>query len=152
MDIIGIPYRKLTIASALSPDELASRIKAVVSPRQRWFRGTPKQFEFIGNVCKSGFRLVPNVKGLNTYQPWIRGKIADATHGARIEIVQSLHPIAVIIVAAFFLWVEYLSFSVTGEFNTFILLAFIGFHLVMYFIGFLSEAKRSALRIKELAS
>ena len=152
MNIIPIPYRRLSIDSVLSPNELESRLRAIVIPKQHWFRRAGQQFEFIGKVSLSNFRLVPNVKGINTYLPWILGNIRPSLQGTRIDIVQTLHPLAIIIVVAFFLWAEYLSISITGKFNTIILLALIAFHLAMYFVGFLPEASRSEQRMKELAS
>ena len=151
MDIIGIPYRRLRIDSVLSPNELESRLKAIVIPKQRWFRRAGQQSEFIGKVSLNNFRLVPSAKGMNTYLPWILGCITPSPQGTKIDIVQTLHPLAVIIVVAFFLWAEYLSISITGKFSTMILLALIAFHLAMYFVGFLPEASRSEQRIKELS-
>ena len=152
MNIIPIPYRRLSIDSVLSPNELESRLRAIVIAKQRWFRRIGQQFEFIGKVSLSNFRLVPNVKGINTYLPWILGNITLSPQGTRIDILQTLHPLSVIIVLVFFSWAEYLSISITGEFNTMILLALIAFHLAMYFVGFLPEASRSEQRMKELAS
>ena len=152
MNLIGIPYRRLRIDSLLSADEFVSRLKTAVVPKQSWFKRTGQHRGFIGKVSKDNFRLTPSTSGRNTYLPWILGNITPVPQGARIDVILTLHPVAAVIMLAFFLWAEFLSISKSGEFNTIILFAFIAFHLLLYFIGFLPEAGRSEQKIKELAS
>ena len=66
-------------------------------------------------------------------------------------MVQTLHPLAMIVIVALFSWVEYICISRSGRFNITILVILIIFHMVMYFVGFLPEATRTEETIRELA-
>ena len=151
MNIIGIPYRRLSIESSMSPHEFEARLQAITTPGGFRFRSPGKQFRFMGKVSVNKFQLLPNISGRNAYVPWILGSVAPSPRGTRIDIVQTLHPLAVLMFLALFSWIEYIVISRSGEFSTTVLLGAIVFHLVMYFVGFLPQATRTKERIRELA-
>jgi len=131
-----VPYRQTEITSPHSPDVVAERLRQRTSARQPWFRSlVGRGFDFTGSVSATEFRLMPVIRGRNTYQPWLVGHVCSHPGGSTIRLVETFHPIQIGIIIAFFT-----------------LLVFLLFHCVMYFIGFLPEARRAEERIRELAA
>lgn len=149
--MVGIPYRRLIIESALPTEECESRLRAITSSKGFWFKRSWQHFRFIGKISGNGFRLVPHVGGRNVYLPWILGNLTPSTQGTRIEIVQTLHPLAVIVIAALFAWAELIITSRGARFSLTIVFILIVFHFVMYCVGFLPEAARTEETMRELA-
>jgi len=149
-----VPYRQTEISSPHSPDIVAERLKQRTSARQPWFRSlVGRGFDFTGSVSASEFRLMPVVRGRNTYQPWLVGRVSPRGGGSTISLLETFHPIQISIIVAFFTFpavVGMRSSGVKALFAT--LLVFLLFHSVMYFIGFLPEARRAEERIRELTA
>ena len=92
-------------------------------------------------------------RGSNTYRPWLVGHICPRSDGSTIRLVETFHPIQIGIIIAFFTFGAVLGMRSTGVKALFAtLLVFLLFHCVMYFIGFLPEARRAEKRIRELAA
>jgi hypothetical protein len=104
-------------------------------------------------VSLADFRLVPTVRGRNTYLPWVRGRMTPRAGGTEIQVVQTLHPIGVAAMVGFLILGLVLG-SRAGDYRgaaIFVAGLFV-FHCVMYFIGFLPEARRAEERIRQLVS
>lgn len=151
MVIPGIPYRRFFIDSQIDADKFQTRLKLITSSKRLWFKQLKEEYKFIGKISNNSFRLLPNIKGRNTYLPRILGNVTPSTNGCKISVALTLHPIAIILVLAFFVFGEYLAFSKEGHFNMFFALLLFVFHLVMYFIGFLPQSKRVESIIKGIA-
>jgi len=149
-----VPYRQTEITSPHSPDVVAERLRQRTSARQPWFRSlVGRGFDFTGSVSATKFRLMPVITGRNTYQPWLVGQVCPRSGGSTIRLVATFHPIQIAIIVAFFTFPAVLGMRSSGVKALFAtLLVFLLFHCVMYFIGFLPEARRAEERIRELAA
>jgi hypothetical protein len=149
-----IPYRQTEIRSPHSPEIVADRLRQRTSARQPWFRSlVGRGFDFTGSVSSGEFRLMPVIRGRNTYQPWLVGRIYPRPEGSIIRLLETFHPIQIGIIVAFFTLPAVLGMRSSGVKALFAtLLVFLLFHCVMYFVGFLPEARRAEERIRELTA
>jgi hypothetical protein len=149
-----VPYRQTEISSPHSPEIVADRLRQRTSARQPWFRSlVGRGFDFTGSVSPDEFRLMPIIRGRNTYQPWLVGHIIPRPEGSTIRVLETFHPIQIGIIIAFFTLPAVLGMRSSGVKALFAtLLVFLLFHCVMYFIGFLPEARRAEDRIRELTA
>jgi hypothetical protein len=145
-----IPYRKIHIVSPHSAEVLAERLHLHTSPRWPWFRSPAGQFDFVGSVSPNAFRLLPTIRGRNTYQPWLLGRMTPRSDGTEIRIMQTLHPIGIVIIVGVLILGLVLARRV-GDYRDIIAGLFV-LHCVTYFIGFLPQARRAEARIRQLAA
>ena len=149
-----VPYRKTQISSPHPPSVIAERLGERTCARQPWFRSLVGRFDFIGSVSSRKFRLTPVIRGRNTYLPWLVGHIRPRPDGSTIHIVETFHPIQIAIIVGFFTFggvvVGGKSSVWDAVFGT--LLLFVIFHCVMYFIGFLPDARKAEERIRQLTA
>jgi hypothetical protein len=82
-------------------------------------------------------------KGRNTYAPWVLGRIHPLEDGCRVTLRLTLHPAAVIAVVAIFALPQYFELRNRGTVDMSWLLIFAAFHIGMYYVGFLPEARRA---------
>jgi hypothetical protein len=109
--MFGIPYEKVVIQSKLEPSEIVARLKTVTS-RFLWYKFPPRDKDFVGSIFTDGFRMYRNIRGRNTYLPWLIGKIHANDEGSQIVVI-ILHPIAIFLLLGVFLYVfVLLSFQV----------------------------------------
>jgi hypothetical protein len=144
-----IPYRKTHIISSHSAEVLAERLRLRTSRRWPWFRSPVGRFDFVGSVSPQGFRLLPTIRGRNTYQPWLRGRMTPRPDGTEIRIVQTLHPIGIAIIVVVLILGFVLGRRV-GDYRDIIGGLFV-LHCLMYWIAFLPQARRAEARIRQLA-
>jgi hypothetical protein len=147
-----VPYRRLVIKSKLDPPELASRLRSVTVAGHPSFRKLPSHVNFVGKVTGEKFRVVPAIRGRNTYLPWLVGTIQAETTGTVVTVVMTLHPIAIIAVLALLGGGQYLAIVREGGFNVLFLGMILAFHMVMYVVGFRPEARKAEERLRELAA
>ena len=148
-----VPYRKIRIVSPHSVEVVVERLRLHTSRRWPWFRSPAPQFDFVGKVSQNRFRLVPTLRGRNTYTPWLLGRMKPRSDGTEIQIVRTLHPTGIVVIAAFLilafaLWarVEYYGGAAMFTAGLFVL------HGLMYCIAFLPQARRAEERIRQLAT
>jgi hypothetical protein len=96
----NMPFRKLQIDSAATPETITERIRAGIRGelslreylRQMWdfkeFAGPP----FIGSVRGNSFRIRQKIRGRNSFIPMIRGQVAPHEGGSRINVTMFMHP------------------------------------------------------------
>jgi len=147
-----LPYRRVEVESRRSPEEIAELLRQKTSPRQPWFRSlTGSGFEFTGSVSSNEFRIMPVIQGQNTYQPWLVGQISPHARGSTIRVIETFHPLQIVIIVAFFALGGLVGMRTAGP-KSFLMAgsAFLLFHLIMYFIGFLPEARKAERRIRDL--
>jgi hypothetical protein len=149
--MFGIPYEKIVIHSKLEPSEIVDRLTAVTS-RFLWFKFPPKEKDFVGSVSTDSFKIYRNIRGRNTYLPWLVGKIHTNNEGSQIVVSMSLHPLSVFVLLAAILYVFGIAFIPSGDIQSIILFCsgVLVFHLVMYLIGFRPEVSRAKKRLKEI--
>ena len=145
-----IPYRKIHIVSPHSTEVLAERLRLHTSRRWPWFRSPAGQFDFVGSVSPDALRLLPTSRGRNTYQPWLLGRMTPRSDGTEIRIVQTLHPIGILIIVGVLILGLVLARRV-GDYRDIIAGLFV-LHCVTYFIGFLSQARRAEAHVRQLAA
>jgi hypothetical protein len=145
-----IPYRKIHIVSPHSADVIAERLRLHTSRRWPWFRSPAGQFDFVGSVSSTAFRLLPTPRGRNTYQPRLRGRMTPRFDGTEIKIVQTLHPAGILIIVSVLILGFFLARRV-GDYRD-IIAGLLVFHGLMYFIGFLPQARRAEERMRQLAA
>ena len=147
-----VPYRRCLFSTEMSAADFASRLALLTSAKQPWFRSLVGKYEFVGTVSNEGFRLMPVVRGRNTYLPRVTGSLSPDGGGTQIELKQTLHPIAIVAVMVV-LGAPVIASLIARDFSsaaglTVLLLVF---HVFMYFAGFLPEARRIEARFRELA-
>ncbi len=148
MKIPGFPYQKITIESSLDVEKFQKMLRINTISKQPWFKNISDDYEFIGKITNNSFKLIPAIKGRNTYSPWIIGNYKPRIGGCSVNIIFTIHPVAVILMFFFFIFPQYLFISSTGSFNIIYALAIIVLHFILYYIGFLPETKRIAEFIK----
>jgi len=94
---------------------------------------------------------MPVIQGQNTYQPWLVGQISPHARGSTIRVIETFHPLQIVIIVAFFALGGRVGMRTAGP-KSFLMAgsAFLLFHLIMYFIGFLPEARKAERRIRDL--
>jgi hypothetical protein len=148
-----VPYRKTHLVSPHSAEVIAERLRVHTSRRWPWFRSPAPQFDFVGSVSLTAFRLLPTRRGRTTYQPWLFGRMTPRPNGGtEIQIVQTLHPAGIIIIVSFLilallLWSRAEYYGGAGLFTA----GLFFLHGLMYCIGFLPQARRAEERIRQLA-
>lgn len=145
-----VPYRKTRIVSLHSPEVLAERLGLHTSRRWPWFRLPGGECYFVGSVSPNAFRLLPTRRGRNTYQPWLLGKMTPRPDGTEIRIVQTLHPIGIVIIVGVLILGLYLGRRI-GDYRN-ILVGLFVFHCLLYFIGYWPQARHALARIRQLAA
>ena len=148
MSIFGIPYYSTKIEIPIASDEFIKNLKRATYPKQPWFKNLYGKYRFIGEISETSFSLRPTSKGTNTYSPVINGNFLPSKFGTKIELIFSIHPIAALIMFAFFIFVEYLSITKEGHFNFILVPVYLVFHLLMYAIGFMPEVRKTIEFVK----
>jgi hypothetical protein len=149
-----VPYRKTEISSPYSPEAVAERLREHTSARQPWFHSLAGRFDFIGSVSVSEFHLTPVIRGRNTYLPYLTGHIHARPDGSMILLVQTFSRVQIGIIVAFFTFGGVVVGGESGVWQAFFgaLILFLAFHCVMYFVGFLPDARKAEARIRELTA
>ena len=149
--MILVPYRRIIIDSAMLPVQVAERVGATVAPKRPWFRFRRGKFDFVGQIDENKIKLMPVPKASNIYLPQIRGQIVVSGSGSRIELTQTLHPIAIVLIFGFFVVPILYTLQQARWFSLLWSIVFIIFHVIWYFAGFVPDAKRSEMKLRELA-
>ena len=90
--------------SELSAEEVTGLLAANVSKRP-WF-GTPDTL-FEGKVTGFRFSVSRVVRGMDTFNPLMRGSIARLDAGCLVRVVMTLHPVAIILMVGWSLLVAH---------------------------------------------
>ncbi|SRR6266498_1886092 len=149
--MFGIPYEKATFHSALNPSEICLRLGLVTS-RASWNGWAPKEKDFVGTVHPNGFRIYRNIRNRNTYLPLLTGKISENKTGSQVDVVITLHPIAIVIMVALFLFalrVLFIPGSDPGA-NFVPVSMLVLFHLGMCIFGFNPEVSHATTLLREI--
>ena len=150
--MILVPYRRIIIDSTMPPVQIVERVGATVAPKRPWFRFRRGKFDFVGQIDENKIQLMPVVTtNVNIYFPLIRGQIVVSGSGSRIQVTQTLHPITIVFILGFF--VVPILYAVLHQARWFYLpwsIVFIIFHVSWYFAGFVPDAKRSEMRLRQL--
>ncbi len=142
MKIPGLPFQKTTIESSLDVERFEEMLRENTISKQPWFKNVSNDYEFIGKITNNSFKLITTTKGRNIYSPWIIGKYKPSTSGCTVNLIFSIHPVAIIIMLFFLIFPEYLFFSSDGRFNVMYAIAIIVLHFILYYIGFLPKTER----------
>ncbi len=73
---------------------------------QEWFRAA--RTPFVGSVWDSGFRISRAVRGRDSWNPVLYGRVSQGAGGAEIRVLMTLHPLV---------WVGQMIFSGTALFG-----------------------------------
>jgi hypothetical protein len=149
--MFAIPYYRVSLRSPLEPAQVLEKL-ASVTAKQAWLRWPPKDKDFEGSANLEGFRLLHVIRGMNTYNPWVLGRIRADHTGSYIAVQWVMHPVAVALLVAFFAFGQYLAITKEGQFSLLWCAMFGVFHVLCYAVGFVPEVKWSENRLKELLS
>src|SRR5215468_2447219 len=105
-ETFAVPYRRFTVTSPLDPDALSRRVGAVTEDGYRWFRRPPPDIRFVGKVTDKELRLVPVIRGRNTYLPWVNATLTPADTGTTLDVRMTLHPVAIVTMLGFLLFLS----------------------------------------------
>jgi hypothetical protein len=130
---------------------LSQRVAAVTLRRYRGFQFPPPNIRFVGQVTENGLRLVPVIRGTNTYAPWVLATVRPSGPGSTLDVRMTIHPVAIAVVVAFFSFLEYSESRAVGTVVWWPLAALVAFHVVMYYVGFKPETNRVEACLRELA-
>lgn len=148
--MLTIPYSRFTIASDRTTADVAQRMAEQTAPRRGG--GTPSHTaRYIGTIRPDRFRLAPLIRGMNTYAPRILGRIRSTHTGCVIEGRMTLHPVIVLVLLGFLIVPQYRALGETGAVDFVWLGIVFVFHVVMYYAGFLPEARRVESWLREVA-
>jgi hypothetical protein len=125
-------------------------LRRVTAPRQPWLKSLHGKFDFVGSVSATRFRITPVVAGRNSYAPTLHGRIRPTQGGTEIKIVESLHPVVIVVLLGVFLGLPLLLAGFGRDFIIWLAVLFV-FHCCMYFIGFLPAARRAEDLIRKIA-
>jgi hypothetical protein len=90
---VPLPYEQLVIATSLTPQQVAERLREATAPNERVARhSSASDKAFQGTVSDREFRITPVIGYMNSFLPLIRGQIEDAPDGARVRVSMRLHP------------------------------------------------------------
>ena len=111
--MVFIPYKRFTIETMLTVDEVFKMLLQVVQPKKFW----PKPFsenrkQFVGTVSKEGFKFIRNVYYLNSFLPTIKGTFNSSDGVTRIIITMACNPCVVISMTVAFTFFGYFLMSV----------------------------------------
>ena len=132
MKIPGFPFLKTTIESHLDVVQFQEMLRRNTISKQPWFKDISENYLFVGKITNKSFRLIPTIKGRNTYLPWIIGSYAPDVNGCSVNMIMTIHPMAVILILFFFVFPQYLFISSGGSFNILYAIAIIALHFVLY--------------------
>jgi|MudIll2142460700_1097286.scaffolds.fasta_scaffold246408_2 hypothetical protein len=90
--------------SQLSLRDTVAALDANTS-RAQWFRfpRTP----FVGHVWSSGFRVYRVVRGLNSFNPMLYGRLTPSGNGTRVKVILTLHPVIWVFLALWSIFTAY---------------------------------------------
>lgn len=149
--MLTIPYRRFVIPSDRAAADVARRMAEQTAPRHGWGRRPPKEIRFVGTIHDDRFRLVPLIRGMNTYAPRILGRIRPAQAGCVIEGRMTLHPVAVVALLVFLVAPQYWALGERGTLDGVWLAIVAVFHVVMYYAGFVPEVRRTESWMRDVA-
>ena len=142
MNIPGFPYRKLIIDSQLETSSFELMLRSCSVPKAPILKRISNNVSFVGKITTNSFRIMPKIKGRNSYNPWIIGSYQPKTNGCQIKMTIMIHPLVIIVMLFFFIFPQYLTISKGGSFNVIFFIVILIFHFIMYFLGYLPEAKK----------
>jgi hypothetical protein len=148
--VLSIPYSRTQITTHLTPGEFGDRLRTITN-NSWWGVRSQANARFVGRITYEGFRLSYVSGGRNTYAPWIRGSIHPHRDGSVIDVRMSIHPIGAGAVLAFALVPMWFARGTPSHALTW-LLAMLIFHVVMYYIGFRTEALDAEVLLREVAA
>jgi len=146
-----IPWHRIEIASPLPPAEVERRLATITQRQFGWIVRPKPPIQFVGRIANGLFRVLPVEQGQNTYTAWTVGRIERAEGGSRLSVLMTLHPIAVVVVAAFFLGPQLLGWFGGADSSTLWAGALVVFHIVMYYVGFRPAATRAENALRKVA-
>jgi hypothetical protein len=93
------PYRRCTMVTLLSREEVLARLQQVVEPARpyRFMRSGTLPFE--GHIEGHSFALTPLVWYRTSFRPVIEGSVAEESDGCQVTILMSPHLLVGIILA-----------------------------------------------------
>src|ERR1041385_6618172 len=102
-------FRRYQALTELTAKEASAALSDNVSPR-RWFNypDTP----FAGEVSGIRFRITRVVRGRDSFNPVLYGRITSAPAGSRVRITMTLHPVAWIFLVA---WSGVIGWLIVGR-------------------------------------
>jgi hypothetical protein len=150
MRYFGLPYRKIIIDSNCSIDDFKDRLQQVTTNRHKLFKDLTKKYKFIGKIDNDTFRIMPTIKGRDSYLPLIIGKLISTKNGFRIKAKITIHPSVIIIMISLLIFFELLWISKNGELNFYLILGFLLFHSIMYIISFIPLSDEAIISLKDL--
>jgi hypothetical protein len=93
----------------MSVREAVDALAANVS-RSGWLR-QPKT-PFIGRVSETSFRIMRFVRGRDSFNPMLYGRLSPSAHGTRVKVVMTLHPVIWALIVA---WSVFLGCDIFGH-------------------------------------
>jgi hypothetical protein len=149
--MLTIPYRRFTIASDRTTADVAQRMAEQTAPRHGSGGTTSHTARYVGTIRPDRFRLVPLIRGMNTYAPRILGRIRPTEAGCVIEGRMTLHPVAVLALLGFLVAPQYWALGARGTLDGVWLAIVAVFHVVMYYAGFVPEVRRTESWMRDVA-
>ncbi len=146
------PYKNVTIKTSLSKEEVFHRLDRIVSRKYIWRQKNREDKEFYGKMEDDRFKVAKFIEGRNSYLPRLTGIIERKADGTYLNLTMSLHPLVILVMLFFLIQPLYISYTKTGTINLVWPAAVISFHVVMYYVGFRPEAKRTEERFNKLLS
>lgn len=87
-----LPFDRFTLTSPHPVKMLVDRLDAVTEPERPLFL-PPREPHFFGDASASGFELVRNIRGRNSFTPRIEGEFGPDSSETHIHVTASLQPL-----------------------------------------------------------
>lgn len=159
-----IPYRKLTLTTTRTSNEVISRLSSSIQEKRiSFFRFPDPKPPFVGSINDCGFSIHRAIQYRNSFLPQINGTFKSRNEGTEIALTMTLHPA---VIAFMCIWMGGLIFPEAmiliciifnvGEVNgnpTLIALAPLGMMLFGYLlmtVPFQTEARKVEEMLKEI--
>ena len=108
------PVERLTIETALTPQEVHQRLADVVEPKRAW-RGLSRDHKpYEGQVHDEHFEVTRIIHYRNSFLPVIKGAIQAENGGSKINIVMQPHAVVTAFMIIWFLLVALFFLLILG--------------------------------------
>lgn len=89
------PFRRFTLETPLTPDEVVARLSAEVDPERFGFFGVPGDRPWIGSVGPGRVEMRRRIGYKNSFLPQVSATIAPASRGATVDVRMAMHPLVI---------------------------------------------------------
>ncbi len=127
------PFRRFTLETPLTPDEVVTRLTPEVDPERFGLFGAPGERPWIGSVGPGRVEMRRRIAYKNSFLPLVSATIAPASRGATVDVRMAMHPV---VIAFMLFWLSGTSLGALAGLAAMVTQGNPGFLLVLLFPAF----------------